>query len=244
MPGSTFSIAGINTILNTTVAEELRQFADELEGCENLAKAVNEIVRRTMREHKQIIFNGNNYSEEWVTEANARGLLNLRSTADALPLLTAEKNVKLFARHKVFTKEEISSRQEIYTENYCKILRIETLTMVDMMKRGILPAVSAYLKDLAVTSEALKKAGLEINTSLMEKLNALYNAGTKKLASLEIAMQEAFSFGNGERGASCYRDRVIPEMKGLRAIADEMELSTAKEYWPYPSYGDILFSVC
>ena len=244
MPGSAFSIAGINTILNTIVAEELRQFADELEGCENLAKAVNEIVRRTMREHKQIIFNGNNYSEEWVTEANARGLLNLRSTADALPFLTAEKNVKLFARHKVFTKEEISSRQEIYTENYCKILRIETLTMVDMMKRGILPAVSAYLKDLAVTSEALKKAGLEINTSLMEKLNALYNAGTKKLASLEIAMQEAVSFGNGERGASCYRDRVIPEMKGLRVIADEMELSTAKEYWPYPSYGDILFSVC
>ena len=116
--------------------------------------------------------------------------------------------------------------------------------MVDMMKRGILPAVSAYLKDLAETNVALKNAGLEMNVSLMEKLNALYNAGIKKLASLEIAMQEAFSFGNGERGAFCYRDRVIPEMKGLRAIADEMELSTAKEYWPYPSYGDILFSVC
>ena len=243
MPGSTFSIAGINVILNTIVADELMQFADELEKSKDLAKAVKDIVKRTMKEHGRIIFNGNNYSDEWVTEAKKRGLLNLRSTVDALPLFTAEKNVKLFERHKVFTEVEMHSREEILIESYCKILRIESLTMVDMMRKDILPAVTSYIKELTDTAVGLKSLGIDSDVSEIKTLTAMHAHATKKLAALESAMLSTYALGNGLEGAESYRDKVIPAMTELREVADEMELSTAKKYWPYPTYGDILFGI-
>lgn len=243
MPGSTFSIAGINIILNTIVADELKQFADELEKCDDLAKAVDSIVKKTMREHKRIIFNGNNYSDEWVSEAEKRGLLNLRSTADALPLFTEEKNIRLFERHHVFTAVEMHSRQEILVENYCKILRIEVLTMADMMRKSILPAVMSNIKELTDAALGLKQLGIEAPVEDIAKLSSLYANASKKLNALEDAMLPVNSLGNGIAAAEEYRDRVIPAMLELRAAADEMELVTAKKHWPFPTYGDILFGI-
>ena len=243
MPGSSFSIAGINVVLNTIVAESLRQFADELEGKEDIAKAVNEIVKKTMKEHKRIIFNGNNYSAEWVSEAEKRGLHNYKTTADVLPHYTDEKNVELFERHGVLSEEEIRSRKEIYTENYCKILRIEALTMIDMMNEMILPAVTTYEKELADTAKAIKDLGLKANVAEIKTLNDLYADGIERLHALEIAALKATMIENSVARSFFYRDEVIPAMERLRVVADEMELRTAKKYWPFPTYADLLFGI-
>lgn len=242
MPGSSFSIAGINVVLNTIVAESLRVFADELEGKEDIAKAVNEIVKKTMKEHKRIIFNGNNYSADWVSEAERRGLHNYKTTADALAHLDDKKNVELFGRHGVFNEEEIHSRKEIYIENYCKILRIETLTMIDMMNQLILPAVSAYIKEIAETAVAVERAGLRPYMD-PKTLNDLYADGLERLHDLEVAAFKATRIENLFARAFFYREAVLPAMERMRIVADEMELRTAKKYWPFPTYGDLLFGI-
>jgi glutamine synthetase len=184
MLGSTFSISGANIVLNTIVAEELKQFADELEGKADFTEALRVLIQKTVKNHKRIIFNGNNYSEEWVAESARRGLLNLKTTVDALPLFTAEKNVKLFTSHGVFTEKEMISREEILLENYCKIINIEALTMLDMMRKNIMPAVVTYTKELSDTAMSLKALGIEsAEVDAIKKLNNLSSSAIKKIGA-------------------------------------------------------------
>ncbi len=247
MLGSTFSVAGPNIMLNTVVAEELSGFADELEKAADFKAALSALIRRVISEHKRIVFNGNNYSEEWVQEAAARGLLNLKTTPDALALLSSDKNVALFEKHGVFTKEEVESRQEILFESYTKTLSIEALTMLDMVRKVISPAVIGYVKELSETALAIKSAGIDADvsteTELVKKLSALLSAAGRHSENLTAALLKARSLGEGEIAANCYRDDVIPAMQLLRSDADLMEELTAKKHWPLPTYTDLLYSV-
>ncbi len=247
MLGSTFSVAGPNIMLNTVVAEELSGFADELEKAADFKAALSALIRRVISEHKRIVFNGNNYSEEWVQEAAARGLLNLKTTPDALALLSSDKNVALFEKHGVFTKEEVESRQEILFESYAKTLSIEALTMLDMVRKVIFPAVIGYVKELSETALAIKSAGIDADvsteTELVKKLSALLSAAGRHSENLTAALLKARSLGEGEIAANCYRDDVIPAMQLLRSDVDLMEELTAKKHWPLPTYTDLLYSV-
>ena len=247
MLGSTFSVAGPNIMLNTVVAEELSGFADELEKAADFKAALSALIRRVISEHKRIVFNGNNYSEEWVQEAAARGLLNLKTTPDALALLSSDKNVALFEKHGVFTKEEVESRQEILFESYTKTLSIEALTMLDMVRKVIFPAVIGYVKELSETALAIKSVGIDADvsteTELVKKLSALLSAAGRHSENLTAALLKARSLGEGEIAANCYRDDVIPAMQLLRSDVDLMEELTAKKHWPLPTYTDLLYSV-
>ena len=247
MVGSSFSISGPNIVLNTAIAEVLKQFADELEGVENFTAALNKLIKRTIRNHKRIIFNGNGYDDAWVKEAEKRGLQNLRTTPDALPEFINPKNIKLFTDHKVFTEAEMHSRYEIHLENYCKVMGIEANTMVSMAKKYIFPSVTAYIKDLSNTVNELKaavptavcKAETELIVTLSNLLNAMYE-DNNKLEEYSLAATK--TEGLQER-ANYYRDFVIPYMSKVRASADELELITAKKYWPMPTYGDLIYKV-
>ena len=247
MVGSSFSISGPNIVLNTAIAEVLKQFADELEGVENFTAALNKLIKRTIRNHKRIIFNGNGYDDAWVKEAEKRGLQNLRTTPDALPEFINPKNIKLFTDHKVFTDAEMHSRYEIHLENYCKVMGIEANTMVSMAKKYIFPSVTAYIKDLSNTVNELKaavptavcKAETELIVTLSNLLNAMYE-DNNKLEEYSLAATK--TEGLQER-ANYYRDFVIPYMAKVRASADELELITAKKYWPMPTYGDLIYKV-
>ena len=247
MLGSTFSVAGPNITLNTMVAEELEQFAEELEKADDFEKALNELIKRTIKEHKRIIFNGNNYSEEWVKEAEKRGLLNLKTTPDALPYFVHEKNLRLFAKHGIFTEAEIRSRCDIMLENYSKVINIEALTMIDMARKEIMPAVMAYTKDLAETAAAKKALSDEIHCEaekeLVTKLSALCTCLYKKTEELERALLGVKEYTAADAVAMYYKDNVLTVMQELRAVADETETLVGAEYWPYPTYGDLLFGV-
>ena len=245
--GSAVNIACANVMLNTAVAEELRQFADELEGAEDFEAAVYALIKREIKAHKRIIFNGNGYDESWVKEAEKRGLLNLRSTPDCVPYYLSEKNVELFTRHKVYTETELHARYEIKLDNYSKVLHIEAQTMLDMVWKDILPAASAYTKELAETVAAKKAIGGGIDTSYEEKLaghmSVLLASATKKAEALEYALMGVKDITDTLALARYYRDTIFAAMNELRIIVDEMETHCAAKYWPYPSYGDILFSV-
>ena len=249
MLGSSSSISCPNIFLNTIVAESLRQFADELEKSskKNFNSAVSELIRRTLTEHQRILFNGNNYSPEWVEEAERRGLLNLKTTADALPYYIAEKNIELFARHKVFTKKEVFSRYEILLDNYCKVINIEALTMLDMAKKDILPAVISYSKELSNTIICKKQVSLDLPTdaeeTLLRKISSLTSSLYHKIEALDAALLGAKDYPEGDKCAKYYSTTVLNAMNELRAVADELEVLTAKSYWPFPSYGDMLFSI-
>ena len=248
MPGSALSISGPNIVLNTIVAETLSQFADALEGSSDFTADLNTLIKKTIKEHKRIIFNGNGYDSSWVEEAEKRGLLNLKSTPDALPYFIAEKNIDLFTKHKIFTAAEMHSRYEILLDNYCKTLNIEALTMVDMAKKQIVPAVLSYLKDISATA-AQKKAISEdipcdLEESLVRKLSALASCFYKKTEALESALLEAKNYeGDLQKEADHYKDDVFTAMQEMRAVADELETLLGKEYWPFPSYSDLLFRV-
>ena len=248
MPGSALSISGPNIVLNTIVAETLSQFADALEGSSDFTADLNTLIKKTIKEHKRIIFNGNGYDSSWVEEAEKRGLLNLKSTPDALPYFIAEKNIDLFTKHKIFTAAEMHSRYEILLDNYCKTLNIEALTMVDMAKKQIVPAVLSYLKDVSATA-AQKKAISEdipcdLEESLVRKLSALASCFYKKTEALESALLEAKNYeGDLQKEADHYKDDVFTAMQEMRAVADELETLLGKEYWPFPSYSDLLFRV-
>lgn len=247
MLGSTVSIACPNIMLNTIIADALSDFADELEKADDFNSTLAELIKKTVKEHKRIIFNGNNYSDEWVEEAKKRGLLNLRSTADALPYYTSDTNVKLFKKHGVFSKTEIYSRYEIQLENYCKQIHIEALTMVDMIKKDILPAACSYMKDLS--KEAINKKQLcadiccELEEMLLKKLSTLSSELYKKMAMLESSVEPEKEFKDVLEQAQYYRNKVFQQMEDTRATADEIESMVGKKYWPYPTYGDLLFSV-
>ncbi|MDD2418371.1 MAG: glutamine synthetase III [Oscillospiraceae bacterium] len=247
MPGSSQSISGPNTILNTTVAEELSQFADILEKSDNLHCDILELVRKTVIEHKRIIYHGNNYSDEWIAEADKRGLLNLKSTVDVLPYFIADKNVELFVKHKVFSESEIYSRYEILLENYCKVLNIEALTMLDIARKEIYPAVSEYIKDLSQTAlykqQLIPDACCDVEKSLISKLSALSSSLFKKTEALSNALLETKNYTDFLSCAYFYKDTVLAAMHEARAVADEMELLTDARLWPFPTFSELLFKV-
>jgi len=246
MLGSAFSIAGPNIVLNTAVAEVLREFADILEASEDFKGDLTKLIKKTIREHKRIIFNGNNYSDEWVQEAKKRGLSNLKTTVDALPAFISPKSIELFTRHHVFTEAEIRSRYEILLENYTKTLNIEALTMIDMVKKGIIPACISYQNEvmqLLNSKKAYDGYDCTLEEKLIGKLAGLSARLIKKLESLENDLLDAKSQGDALNLARFYRDRVFVSMSELRLVVDELETVVAKKYWPYPTYAEILYSV-
>ena len=248
MPGSALSISGPNIVLNTIVAETLSQFADELEGSSDFTADLNTLIKKAIKEHKRIIFNGNGYDSSWVEEAEKRGLLNLKSTPDALPYFITQKNIDLFTKHKIFTAAEMHSRYEILLDNYCKALNIEALTMIDMAKKQILPAVFSYLKDLSGTATQKKAISADIpcepEESLIRKISSLAACFYKKTEALESALLDAKNFeGDLQKEADHYKGDVFTAMQEMRLSADELETLLGKSYWPFPSYSDLLFRV-
>ncbi|MCR5602149.1 MAG: glutamine synthetase type III, partial [Lachnospiraceae bacterium] len=246
--GSSMSVSGPNTILNTIVAEELRQFADELEPADDFTGALNELIKRTIQEHKRIIFNGDGYSEEWKKEAAKRGLMNLPTTVDAMPTVLARKNIDLFEKHGIYTETEVGSRYEISLDVYSKTINIEANTMIEMARRQILPAVNRYIGRLAETLsiklsvDPLIKSGME--KDLVKKLSVLEDKAYAQVNDLEKLLSKAPSYDSDKLAcATYYKDRIIPAMEKLRSYCDEMEANTASELWPFPTYGDLLFSV-
>ena len=246
MVGSAFSIAGPNIVINTAVAEILRQFADTLEKSKDITGDLAALVKKTISDHKRIMFNGNNYADEWKVEAQKRGLSNLKTTADALPLFISDKSIELFSKHHVFTKQEVHSRYEIFMENYCKTLHIEALTMVDMVKGLIIPASIEYQNDLAKLLER-KKALAVYESSLEEHLlgsiSKLSTCLLTKLGGLEKALLEAKEDRDILAEACFYRDRIFTAMSELRLIVDELETFVGNKYWPIPTYAELLYSV-
>lgn len=247
MLGSANSIACVNIMLNSAVADTLRQFADCLEGAEDLDAAIHALIKDTIRTHKRIIFNGNGYDGAWLREAEKRGLSNLRTTPDCVPCLLEKKNVDMLTGLKVYSKAELESRYEITLENYCKCVSIEALTMVDMSRRDILPAVECYAAQVASAAAAKKSLTPELpclyETELVRRLSGLTDRIAEQTGALERLMAE-LQAGSGFAAVSCrIRDEVLPAMGALRAAVDETETLTASDCWPYPTYGDLLFSV-
>jgi glutamine synthetase len=247
MLGSSQNIALPNVVLNTAVAESFKQFADILEAAENFDEALAKLLRDTFTQHRRILFDGNGYSEEWEKEAEKRGLLNLRSSVDAYKCFNLEKNVKLFTEHGVMSKVEIDSREDILFENYSKIINIEALTMIEMASRDILPSVNAYIAELADSVSAklavMPKLPCTMERSLIEKLSGLIESAYKNLEKLREVESCAAKISDNVKKAEAYRETVIPVMEALRADVDEMETHTASEFWPLPTYGDMMFRV-
>jgi glutamine synthetase len=248
MVGSSSSIAGPNIVLNTIVAEILSQFADVLEKSKDLKADLASIVKKTYSAHKRIVFSGNNYAEEWAIEAQRRGLSNLKTTVDTLPEYISKKNIEVLTKHHVFTEAEVHSRYEIHLEAYCKTIHIEALTMIDLVKGGIIPACINYQEDLAKLLERKKKvAGTGYDTSLEEdllgRISKLCGSLLKKLDALETVLLESKEEREILAEAVFYRDRICTAMSELRLIVDELETLVAKKYWPLPSYAELLYSV-
>ena len=247
MLGSASSISCTNTVLNTAVAEELKQFADKLEGADDFEGALHKLIQETIRDHKRIIFNGDGYDESWVKEAEKRGLMNLKATPDALAHLLDEKNLKLFTEHKVYSQTELEARFEVLNENYAKIINIEALTMLDMAHKDIMPAMSAYSAELA--DAALKKASVDpdidcvYEKETIKKVNSMITAMSKQTKKLEEDLLAAKSIEDVAELSMFYKDTVLPDMTALRISGDEMESVASAEKWPYPSYGELLFGV-
>ena len=247
MLGSTVSIACPNTILNTIVANSLCEFADKLEGSYDFDNDVNKLIKDTFLKHKRIVFNGNNYSDEWINEAEKRGLLNLKTTVDALPYYTIDKNIKLFEKYSIYTKEEIQSRYEILLDEYSKTINIEALTLCDMIKKDIIPCVCKYIKELSDTAASKKLLLADIDCSveidLVSKLSSLNSCLAKRVYDLDNNLIDSKNTESTLEMAKFYKKNILPAMQEVRAIADELELMVSSKYWPYPTYGDLLFSI-
>ncbi len=248
MVGSSNSIADCNVVLNTAVAESLRQFADVLERAEDFRTELNHLIRDTIRRHKRIIFNGNGYDDAWTKEAvEERGLLNLRTTPDALPYFLAAKNVRLFTTHRVYTETEMKSRYEITLANYCKTIRIEAATMVDMVYKQILPAIGAYAKEVCETGVSKKALSplidVSYETATAEKLSGLTAKISATVRALETELANTADITDIANLSFTFKDRVITRMNELRASVDEAETITAAKYWPFPTYSELLFGV-
>ena len=247
MLGSAFSIAGANIVLNTIVAEELSQFADILENSSNFDEDLNTLIKNTIKSHNKIIFNGNNYSNDWVKEAEKRGLLNLKTTPDALPSFVNSKNVELFTKHHVLSETELYSRYEILLDNYSKTIHIEALTMIDLAKKEIIPAILGYQGEIAEIANNKKKLSSSIQCCLEEnilnKISTLGNSLYSKLEDLEKSVLDAKLHTEALDLAKYYRESVFMNMQQLRAVVDELETLVSKKYWTLPSYGELLFSV-
>ncbi|MBQ7699261.1 MAG: glutamine synthetase III [Clostridia bacterium] len=248
MLGSSNSIACANIMLNAAVAESLKIYADRLEGAADFETALHDMIKKTIKDHKRIIFNGNGYDDAWIKEATeVRGLLNYRTTADCMPHLLDKKNVDMLTAHKVFSVEELQSRCEIMLENYCKTVTIEANTMVSMAKTQILPAVAKFASDIAKDAQSKKaldpNLSCEYETGLVKKLSGLTDTIAIKTDALQKALIKLQDADDITAESVMIRDDVLSEMCGLRVACDEAETLTAKSYWPFPSYADILFSV-
>ena len=246
MLGSTFSISEPNIILNTIVAESLSQFADILENASDFETAARKLIKDEYVAHKRIVFNGNGYSDEWVEEAEKRGLLNLKTTADAIPHYKDDKNIKLFTKHNIFSEIEVVSRTDILLEEYSKTINIEAITMLHITSKEIIPAVVEYLNELC-ESASLKKSinpafSSECEEGLIADVSAKESEMYKAVGALKAALKNVPS-DDAQTSANYYRDVVIPAMADVRKPADELELLVGREYWPFPTYGDLLFSV-
>ena len=249
MLGSAASVANPNIILNTAVAEALRQFAQELAGvpAEEMEHAVHELIKRAIRKHKRVIFNGNGYTDEWIEEAEKRGLYNLKSTPDALPMWITEKNIKLFTDHKIFTKEEIFSRYEIWLENYSKTINIEANTMAEMIQKDLLPSVMTYTEKVAAAASAKKAVVADISTaceaSLISKLTAFEEEMASGVEKLKADTATALAIEDPLENAKAYQSVVLEDMEELRKAADAAEVLIPDALLPYPTYGKLLFSI-
>ena len=247
MVGSSFSLAGPNITINTIVADSLRQFADELEGAKDFNAALHDLVVREIKAHKRIIFNGNNYAPEWAAEAEKRGLLNLKNAAEALPHFADKKNIELFERNKVFTEREVVTRTDIMLENYSKVLNIEALTMIDMAKQDIYPAVESYIASLCGALKEKKGTLPGVSFPAQERMIAKLASDAERMLEraemLDSLLVESKAYESPAKLALFFAEKVIPVMQELRAYADGMELNTAASVWPFPTYGEILFSV-
>ncbi len=246
--GASNSVSPTNVMFNTAVAESLRLYADELEAAENFNDALHDLIRRTVKKHKRIIFNGNGYEDEWLKEATeVRGLMNLRTTPDAVPHLLDEKNIALFAQHKIFNESELQSRVEIMLENYSKIINIEALTMIEMTRREILPAIEAFVKDTALTASAKKSVLPDINCEYEEKLvrrlSTICSCADEICARLETEVPRVRHIKDAVKRSEECRDLILPTMNSLRALLDEAETVTSAKYWPFPNYGELLYGI-
>ena len=247
MPGSSSSIAGCNIVLNTVVADELEKFADVLEAAPDFESALNALIQDTIKSHKRIIFNGNGYDDSWIEEAQKRGLLNLKTTPDALPYFVKEENVKLFEKQHVYSKEEIESRYEVLIEEYVKIINIEALTMLDMAKKEILPAVTSYSKSLADTILS-KKAVCEsmdttYETAVLKQTSELLKEAYEAVNALSESIDQMNTLSDFEKKANFVRDDLLSKMAALRKPCDELEVIVDEKDWPFPTYGKLLFGV-
>ena len=247
MLGSSNSIACANIMLNTAVAESLRQYADRLEQARDFNAELHDLIKQVIVDHKRVVFNGNGYDEAWIQEAEKRGLLNLRATPEAMEVVLEPRNMELLLSHKVFSEAEIRSRYEIQLENYCKTIRIEALTMVDMAKKQILPAVDAYASALAagVAAKGGAEPGLTCGYGrrLLKKLSTLCDQIDGRTGELEEALGQVDSLPGIGVEAAYIRDEVLPRMAALREPCDQAEACTAENYWPFPTYGELLFGV-
>ena len=246
MLGSSQNIALPNVVLNTAVAESFRQFADTLEAAEDFKSAVAKLIKDTFAAHRRIIFDGNGYSYEWEAEAKRRGLLNIKNSVDAFKCFNLPKNVELFKRHGVMSEIEINSREDILFENYSKIINIEALTMIEMASRDIIPSVNAYMSAVAIGANAKEKlipGSCAVERDIVEKLSSLCYKAYHTLEKLEKAEKLAALIADNVARAEAYRDTVIPSMEALRENVDEMEKLTSSDYWPLPTYGDMMFKV-
>ena len=247
MPGSKMSIAGINTIINTIVADEVRNSVDYLSKYELLSEGVTNYVKDTLKNHRRILFSGNGYSQEWIIESQKRGLLNLPTTMDAVKYMCSEKNISLFERHNIFNKEELKAREEIAIEDYCKKLIIEIRTMISMVDSLYLPAVSSYMNELS----SLIKNLLEIskmkniptlNDSILTRLIKLYSETIEANEDLKNSLKEIENMPHSYEKGNKIKNEILNKMNRLRYLVDSMEVITAKKYWPVPTYSDLLFS--
>ena len=247
MLGSSNSISCANIMLNSAVAESLKIYADRLEGVDNFEQSLHEMIKKTIKDHKRILFNGNGYDETWIEEAEKRGLMNYRTTPDCMPHLLDKKNVEMLTSHKVFTETELKSRCEIMLDNYCKTVVIEANTMVDMARKQILPAVEAYVKEVSKTAVAKKQfapdASCEYEKKTVTKLSLLMEQILDKTETLENEIMKVKFISDVKQESYAIRDSILPKMGELRAVADEAETLTADKYWPFPTYGELLFGV-
>lgn len=247
MLGSTFSISGPNIVINTIIAEALKQFADTLEGSKDFTADLEKLLQETAKKHKRVVFNGNNYSDEWVEEAKKRGLLNIPNTPEALKELVKKEAVDLFVAHKVFTEKELHSRYEIMVEQYVKTLNIEALTMIDMAKHSIMPAATSFATEVAQSISAVaavsSKIDVSAQTELLEELSNNLSSMNKNVKALEKVLEDALNITDVDTQAAAFRENVFAKMLELRADGDALEKIISADYWPLPTYAEMLFNL-
>jgi glutamine synthetase len=245
MLGSSFSISGPNIIINTIIADALKEFADKLEKSKNFSADLEKLLKETAKKHNRVVFNGNNYSDEWVKEAKKRGLLNIPNTPKALKELVSKEAVELFVAHKVFTEKEVHSRYEIMVEQYVKTLNIEALTMIDMANHSIIPTAIEYATTVAYSISAVTAVSSKLNVStqkaLLEELSDKLASASSNVKALEKALESALNIADIEKQAATFREKVFTKMIDLRADGDALEKIIAAKYWPLPTYGEMLF---